>query len=132
MGLHRLTSIQTRTAKLGYGRDVVAYELTDWVRAHAGPGDRVQVVGEAVHVYVLTGRESPSRVIHTRFPEYDPSLAAEAAAPFSASMPEIVVELVEYEHEARNAAFRDAIDANYDLVAEFEHEGSRGYAFRLR
>ena len=51
---------------------------------------------------------------------------------FFASMPQIVVELVEYEHEERNAAFRDAIDANYDLVAEFEHAGSRGYAFRLR
>jgi hypothetical protein len=53
-------------------------------------------------------------------------------APFLATMPEFVVELVEYEHEERNQAFLAAVDANYKLVAEFEHEGSRGYAFRRR
>ena len=123
---------ETRTAKLGYGRDVVAYELTDWVRANAEPDDRVQVIGEAVHVYVLTGREPMSRVLHTRFPEFDPALEKQATAPFFASMPEIVVELVEYEHEERNELFRAAVDANYDLVAEFEDAGSRGYAFKKR
>ena len=122
----------TRIAKLGYGRDVVAYELTDWVRANAGPDDRVQVIGEAVHVYALTGREPMSRVLHTRFPEFDPGLSDEATAPFLVSMPEIVVELVEYEHEERSELFRAAVDANYELVAEFEHEGSRGYAFKRR
>ena len=123
---------ETHTAKFGYGRDVVAYELTDWVKANAGPEDRVQVIGEAVHVYVLTRREPPSPVLHTRFPEFDPELTDEAMAPFLATMPEFVVELVEYEHEERNQAFLASVDANYELVAEFEHEGSRGYAFRRR
>jgi hypothetical protein len=123
---------ETRTAKMGYGRDVVAYQLADWVEENAAPGDRVQVIGEAIHVYALTGREPLSRVLHTRFPEFDPALTDEATAPFFAAMPEIVVELVEYEDEDRNVSFRDAVDANYDLVAEFEHEGSRGYAFVKR
>jgi hypothetical protein len=92
----------------------------------------VQVIGEAVHVYVLTDREPMSRVVHTRFPEFDPALEEEATAPFFASMPEIVVELVEYEREERIELFRAAVDANYDLVAAFEHEGSRGYAFKRR
>ena len=75
---------------------------------------------------------SGAPVVHTRFPEFDPALTDEAIAPFLAAMPEIVVELVEYEREERNQAFAAAVDANYELVAEFEHEGSRGYAFRRR
>ena len=31
---------ETHTAKFGYGRDVVAYELTDWVRPERGAGGR--------------------------------------------------------------------------------------------
>ncbi|HEX5139567.1 MAG TPA: hypothetical protein VFX19_01360, partial [Dehalococcoidia bacterium] len=123
---------QSHELKLGIGRDEVAYHMADLVNATVSPDESVQVVGEAVHVYLLTGRQAPDRIVHTGFLDFDKSLVEPAVSDFETDMPDVVVELLEYRDSKRNKYIAPIIDANYELQDVYYKDGSTAYLWRKR
>jgi hypothetical protein len=123
---------QSHELKLGIGRDEVAYHMADLVNATVSPDENVQVVGEAVHVYLLTGRQAPDRIVHTGFLDFDKSLVEPAVSDFETDMPDVVVELLEYRDSKRNKYIAPIIDANYELQDVYYKDGSTAYLWRKR